>query len=153
MDPLTVEELQTQLDEANARIALAEEREAETAKKEREQEAKDYIAEVSKIGLSAYPGFLAEVEKVLLADDGDAALLLSEDGVDTVITATQIVKNLINALPKNDDGLILLAQQAVKLDDDKRPPLSTDDERTQEERTAAAIAFLGLDKNKGFASL
>lgn len=137
----TVEELQAELDAANAKLAIA-------AKRDREQDAKDYIADIGKLGLSSYPGFLAKVEQILLADDGDAALLLSEDGADKVLTATEIVKDLIDSFPKDDKGAIQLAAQHVQVLDDVKPPKDTGDELSQEEKTKAAIDFLGLNDPK-----
>lgn len=129
-------------------LAAAEARLAEVGKRERAQEAKDYVASIGELGLSEYPGFLAKVEQIMLADDGDAALLLSEDGKDSVLTATEIVKDLISSLPKGDDGKILLSGQHIQVDDDRRPPLDNGDELTQEQKTANAKAYLGLDDKK-----
>lgn len=148
MEP-TVEELQAQLDEAKAQLEAADEKLALQDAKDRAQNAKDYVTELSELGLDAYPGFLAKVEQIMLADDGEAALLLSEDGVDKTITATEIVKDLIESLPKGDDGKILLSQQHIQIDNDVKPPLNADGENlTQEEKTARAREFLDLDNPK-----
>lgn len=138
-------QLKQQLEEANARLAAA-------AKAERATEAKEYVKSLAdEFGLSEAPGFLAAVEKILLADDGDAALMLSDDkGNSVAATATDIVKSLVEALPKKD-GKILLSQQAVKVAGDKKPPVDDEQDYSVEgakERAAEMIKWLGLDDPK-----
>lgn len=134
--------LKEQLEAAQAQLALA-------AKTERENEAKGYVKSLAdEMGLSEAPGFLAAVEKILLADDGDAALLLSDDeGNQVVATATDIVKSLVEALPKKD-GKILLSQQIVKIEGDVKPQNNSDEEVPLSERSKALTEWLGIDNPK-----
>lgn len=142
-------ELAEENEALKARLEAAETALAAAAKVERDNEAKGYVKGLADLGLSEAPGFLAAVEKILLADDGVAALNLSDDEGNSVeATATDIVKSLIEALPTKD-GKILLAQQATLLEGDNKPELTDDRyDKPVEERVKEMSEWLGLNNPK-----
>lgn len=95
------------------------------------------------LGLSTAPGFLKEVRRILLSDDGNVAGVLladNENPSEEKVTSTQIVERLIAALPKDDEGKALLASQADLGSGDHERPAETDqaplEERLKEARQA-----------------
>jgi hypothetical protein len=99
--------LQRELEESQAR-----ERELEKFREEqRRNEVKERITKLSEMGFKDSPGFLREVERILLSDDGQAAIRLdlSDEGQGSAVvqTATQIVDRLIDKLPTKDGKLDL----------------------------------------------
>lgn len=154
VDELQLAELNAKIADAEAKAVAAEERAriadekvAEANKKERVTAAKDRVRELGALGLSAYPGFLNMVEQVLLSDDGDVALNLSEDGETKHLTATDVVERLIDAFPKDDEGKIQLSQQHIRIDDDEDNPANKP-ELTPEQRGKELEDWLGLNNKK-----
>lgn len=154
VDELQLAEFNAKIAEAEAKATAAEERArqseakvAEAEKKERVNAAKERVRELGALGLSAYPGFLNMVEQIMLSDDGDVALNLSEDDETKHLTATDVVERLIDAFPKDEEGNIQLSQQHIKIDDEDDNP-GLDKEKTVEERAADLRDFLQLDNKK-----
>lgn len=75
--------------------------------KDKESEVKTYLSDLSKKGFEGAPGFLREVERALLGDDGKPAvrLDLTDDGgtKEQVVTITDVVKRVVDAIPLADD--------------------------------------------------
>ena len=92
----------------------------------KQNSVKDRLTKLSEMGFKDCPGFLAEVERILLSDDGDVAtrLHLSAENRDVNLTVTEIVDRLIAALPING-GKLDLSEKANLLDNplDRRPDL------------------------------
>lgn len=112
---------------------VAEENE-KLRKQVHEMKVKERIEELKKLGLGEHPGLLSEIQKLMLADDGKPALVLSEqdDGEDKKVSlsASEIIERLIDALPKKDDKIVL-SEQALITEDENRPPATPDvDENT-----------------------
>jgi hypothetical protein len=99
--------------EENERLKQAQEK---TQREIRRRNVDDYIRDLQGLGFAADSGFLVEVRNALLEDDGGPALLLSEEAngqrSEKSLSVTDVVKRLINAMPKTDKGRILLAEQA-----------------------------------------
>lgn len=137
-------EFEVKLSEAVSNNETLESTLAELRSKERENEVNSYIDELSELGFSESPGFLKEVRAILSADSGETSFEFSENGKDVSFTATEIVKRVVNALPKTDEGNFSLSEQAKLIPNDERPPATTDEENLKPlvERTADAEAYL-----------
>lgn len=117
-------------DEALEEERLAQERAARDAQRAREGAAMALLSELDKLGLgdNDTPGLRAYVRNVVLSDEGGTAINLSEvtdSGQRTQpvpTTATEIVKGLIEALPRNAEGKIALSEQARVIPGDEKPP-------------------------------
>lgn len=146
----TKETTETRVELSEEAKSLIERQNEEIAKLQEQVRAntvKDRIDELKKMGFSEFPGFLVEVEKILLADDGAEALLLSEEvegSQKTVtITATQIVDRLVGALPI-EGGKLKLGEQAISLGPaDVKPEADTSQEIPHSDKVAAAAEWLG----------
>lgn len=136
-------------DEENARLRA---RLDQLAARERERDADAEVARLKTMGLDeehGFTGFLKKTREILLSDEGDTALLLSEEGSDTPrpVTASQVVKELLASLPVDDEGKITvqLSEQATdpldQSNKDKPPVTDEGDQLSEEERIAAADAF------------
>lgn len=104
----------------------------------RERDADEYVEMLSGIGLSEKNGctaFLKEVRSAMVADEGDAVILLSEDGVDqpTPYTASGLLKRIFDKLPTDEKTgrlKIDLSEQAsdpLRTSHKLRPPNEPDD--------------------------
>lgn len=128
---------------------------AEVAKRERVRDADKLITDLKAMGMSEERGFTAFlkcVRDVLLSDEGDTAILLSEDdGEPAPITASQIVRNLLDTLPKGEDGKLTaqFAEQHTdplnRSEDEKPSNEDVDEPLPIEERVQAAEDW--FDKN------
>lgn len=101
----------------------------------------DEVDRVMGLGLAENTGFVKTYRRLLLAaDDGVAAVMLSEDGSkQEEITLTGALKLLIDALPKNTEGKIALSEQQLITDGGTpKPPAEAEDE--SDETDAEAIA-------------
>jgi hypothetical protein len=119
-------------DEIKARLARADELE----KTERTRSVDDRIEDLKALGLSETPGFLKKVRQLLLADNGGTSLVLSEDGNQRGLTVTQIVNELVDALPTKD-GKVSLSEQHVDTGAPKPPVGDTD--LSDDEKDKAAV--------------
>ena len=119
-------------------------------KERRTAEVDREIERVKGLGLSEQPGFLKTYRKLLLADDGQEAAVinLSEDGTGepTGITLTAAIKELIDALPKNNEGKLALSEQHLVSGNHGRPDDVSPEEReeTTEDKIADTRRRLGL---------
>src|ERR1035437_3999753 len=134
-------------------------------KKEKETRVTSRITELSDEGFDAWPGFLVEVEKTMMSDDGDIAvkLQLSDSGhnIEVPETATELTERLIKALPRKD-GKVDLGEQANKLESpiEGRPelevkdPTVTDEPKTADEMLAQMVKDdPTLAKDPGYMAL
>jgi hypothetical protein len=148
---------------ALADAALAEERAAEErarrdAEARREADAKAYLSELDGLGLGEKdtPGLRAEVRNIILSDDGGPALMLSEvtdSGQRTQPiqqTATEIVKRVINALPRNQEGKIALSAQARFIPGDEKPAVGSSPDGEEEDKLTPAQKADALLAANGF---
>lgn len=112
----------------DARKALFAEWEEAQAEKQREKDAEnenlrsqvhemkvnERIGELKEQGFSEYPGLLAEIRNIMLADKGTETLTLSEevDGEvkESKVTVTGALERVLNSLPKTD-GKVDLGDQ------------------------------------------
>ena len=140
------------LSEAQDRMRQLEEENLRLQREARRNSVEQRVKELGELGLSQHPGLLKEVRNIMLSDDGQPALMLSEDGngaSPTSQTATQIVERIIEAMPKKE-GKIALSEQAFTATPDDaasqgRPPVDASDEnKSVEDRTNDALAELGL---------
>lgn len=116
---------------------------AELQAKDREKNIDEYIDGLKDVGFSEAPGFLKEVREILVADTGDGSFNFSENGEDVSLTATEIVKRVVEALPKNEEGQYSLSEQAHLTPGEKKPPANTENEnKPVEDRVAEASAWL-----------
>ena len=139
---------QDDFERQNAEIERLKSELGETREEVKRRRVDDRIDELKAMGLSQWPGLLAEVRNVMLSDDGGAALLLSEekDGETAAskLTVTDVVERFIGALP-TEDGKIVLSEQASTLspekEDEQRPP-ANEDTKSEEDRAKDARDFL-----------
>lgn len=86
----------------------------------RKGEVTTYITELSDKGLKGLPGLLAEVERLMMADDGKTAAVLNLADVggsaETPLTVSEVVKRLMSALPLSETD-------PTKVDPTKLPTL------------------------------
>lgn len=101
------------------------------------REVTDEIAAMQHDGVP--PSVCKVAEEVMLADDGGMALLLSEDGTEpAAITASDIVRRVVAAVPR-----VSLSERVTDRDTKGARPLpDAGEELTLEERADDAIAFL-----------
>lgn len=105
----------------------------------RKREADDYVGWLSDtVGLSEEAGcvgFLKEVREVLLSEEGDAVILLSEDGADAPkpYTASAMLRRVLSKLPTDEKTgrlKVTLSEQATdpfRQSHQQRPPLNDGD--------------------------
>lgn len=117
----------------------------------RKKAVEDEVTRVMDLGLSEDTGFVKTYRRLLLADDqGTAAVLMSDGGGQEEITLTGALKLLIDALPKNSDGKIVLSEQQLVTGGDIKPPAEAADEQdeTTEDAIAATRKALGLTRQE-----
>lgn len=120
---------------------------SELASKLRRIEVGEKVTELSQTGLGEYPGFLKKVEQILLADQGQEVLELSEDGESKSMTASDIVETLIESLPKKD---LTLSEQAHDVGGKKPAVDASDENLSLDERTNKAADYLKIKfRDKG----
>lgn len=108
---------------------------------ERTNEVDSYIGELKELGFEDSPGFLVAVRNVLLADTGENTINFSEDGKETSLDVTGVVKTLVASLPTKD-GKIDLSEQAHLVPDDKKPdPDTSKENKTVKERSDEVRAY------------
>ena len=134
-----LEELGLSTDDIAGLPAMKEELEKYKTE-DRERQIDDTIDAWEKEGKS--PAVLAEAKATMLADRGQVFLKLSQDGKDTEMTATDVVKKLVDASPNLD-----LEQDKGSSDKDAtgdEPPndASGELELSQEVKNEAARLFL-----------
>lgn len=140
------EQLRSELSEQYDGVAEENEK---LRKQVHEMRVKERVEELKKEGFGEHPGLLSEIQKLMLADDGKPALILSEqdDGEDKKVSlsASQIIERLIDALPKKD-GKIILSEQALITEDENRPPVKpdVDDDTPVEEKIDKFAEELGI---------
>lgn len=112
------------------RLRKTEEKRALT---DRESQTKAFLESLKDTPLDT-PGTKKYIQSVMLSDDGGPAVEyveLSETGQRTEpkpMTATEIVKGLIDTLPKDDKGKLTLSAQAARLPGDEKPPENNENE-------------------------
>lgn len=137
------EEFELKLSEAASKNADLANALAEARAKDHEKDVEEYVEGLKEVGFSEAPGFLKEVRRILLADTGETSFSFSEDGEDVSFSPTEIVKNVISALPKNDEGEFSLSEQARLTPGAEKPLVNAEDEnKPVDERVAAASEFL-----------
>ncbi len=120
------EQFKADLEAKNAEIESLREKASKQDEEIRAARVEKRISELSGAGLSEYPGLLAEIRGLMLADSGEETLSLSEapkegaDPVEVKLSVTDALERVITALPTND-GKITLGEQHSDLDDHSRP--------------------------------
>jgi hypothetical protein len=162
-EQVSVEEfraLQLQLSEANALISAQQATQESLQRTVHTKSVDEFIGDCNGAGLGVFPGMLKKARQIMLEDDGGPvmSLNLSEDQAaePKELTASGIVKTLLDALPRNEQGKLHLSDQAfdgIGLADESRPPVKTpevegQDTRPVEERAAEAAKELGLPYSK-----
>jgi hypothetical protein len=118
-----------------------------------------FMSEMDGLGLGDKdtPGLRVEVRNIMMSDDGGTALNLSEvtesGGRTQAVpqTATDIVRRIINALPRNKDGRVALSEQArvlpgdPKPDEGDKPDDGADDKRDPRAKSDAYLAEFGAE--------
>lgn len=129
-------------------------------------DADAYVTELSAAGLQGQPGVLAEVRNIMLADDGEPAVVseaFSEDGSTEVsLSVGQVVRRIFDAFKRGEDGRIALGEQLAppsekpkegdeeKLGDDGKPKKGDGD---GEQLSAAQKADAAVKENPSLASV
>jgi hypothetical protein len=119
-------------DQRNALQALLSEN--QTLKAERRREAVEAeVQRVMGLGLSENTGFVKLYRRLLLADDGEPAIVLSDEstGTDRGVSLTDALKSMIDALPRNAEGKIVLSDQALVSQAGTRPANESAEEREE----------------------
>lgn len=134
--PVQLSELTTQLAESKTEADRMREQLNAQAKQIRTNETEKLVEQFKSIGLSEENGcgaFLVAVRNICLADEGQGVLMLSEgdDAPAVPVSATDIVKRLVNALPSDETTGKLKAQfseQAVAAAATEKPAATADPE-------------------------
>lgn len=103
-------------------------------KAERHREAVETeVTRVMGLGLSENTGFVKLYRRLLLADDGEPAIVLSDEstGQNQGVSLTSALKSMIDALPKNAEGKIVLSDQALVSQAGERPANEAADEKDE----------------------
>jgi hypothetical protein len=133
------EQFRTELSESSTE--LSEENKALRAKV-RALSVDKRIDELKAMGFNEAPGLLGEVRNLMLADDGQAQLTLSEDKDGTTkevaLSATDIVERIINVLPKKDEKLYFA--ELLESDAGEKPPATPDKTDLSDEEKADRLA-------------
>ena len=117
---------------------------AELEQRDREHSVEKRIEDLKALGLSEFPGFLKTVRSLLLADQGGTALSLSEDGGEAKsLTVSDIVNQLVDALP-TEDGRIKLSEQHLDVGAPAPKNDATDDQDTPAAKAARIREFLSI---------
>ncbi len=127
----TIDELRERLAaaEASAEAERAQRASLETkvaslSEESRERQAEDFISHLRGIGLTEEAGctdLLAYTRSVMLSDEGESAILLSEDGDEApkTFTATAMIKEIFSRIPTDEKT----GQIAVALSEQHSDPL------------------------------
>lgn len=137
-----------------AKAELSQELETERNKNKllgstvRELSVDKRIKELNSGLLSEHPGALAKIRGIMLSDEGDKILSLSEevDGETKTVdlSATQIVEEILGSLPQKD-GKLDMSTQAEQSQGGGAPPVETKKTDLSEEEAADLLAEeLGL---------
>lgn len=139
--------------EKSARLAAQLE---QLAEKDRQRDAVDFVGVLKEMGFTeekGCTGFLKETKAIMLADTGETALLLSEDGkaAPSAMTVTTVLKRLFATLPGQDGKAPVATQLSEQATDplqtskDEKPAPKADEkelsEMTLAEKEAAADAW------------
>jgi hypothetical protein len=125
-------------DEDRATIQAALDENDRLKKEQRTAAVEAEVKRVQELGLSEQTGFVKLYRRLLLADDGGEAIVLSDEntGEQRGVTITQALKTMIDALPKNTEGKIVLSDQALAAEAGTRP---ADDDAGEQETIEEAI--------------
>jgi hypothetical protein len=138
--------------EKNARLSA---RLDQLAKKDREREADDFVGTLKQMGFTEDKGctaFLKKAHAIQLADEGDTAILLSDDGqaAPRPLSVATVVRELFAALPTTDGQNPVAAQLSeqqsdpLKQSSEGKPPVEDETDlanMSEEQRIAAADAW------------
>lgn len=117
-------------------------------KEQRTAEVESEVKRVMDLGLSENTGFVKLYRRMLLADDGEpAAVMMSEDGSRREeVTLTSALKQMIDALPKNQEGKLHLSEQQLLHEAGDRPAneASGEGDESLEDKIADTRRKLGL---------
>lgn len=142
-------ELRTEFEEAQANLS---EENKTLRNKVHAMSVEARITELEDSGFKDAPGLLAEIRTQMLADDGQPALVLSEqsDGEtkEVSLSVSESIERIIQALPKSDDGRVNFADQALSVEDHSAPPAKPNNggdnaELSEDERIDALAEGLG----------
>lgn len=111
----------------------------ERRKRDHQSDVDKRIEELKGLGLSEEQGFsglLRYVRERLLADDGEPAIVLSENGQPKGETVTQVIDGLIECLPKTTEGKLAtqLSEQHFQGAEGRKPSNDTKDELTPRQK-------------------
>lgn len=132
-------------EDARAAVEGILNRNKELEREKREESVEAKIKEWGELGLSDAPGFLKLARRLMLSDDGATAGIMladSENPREEKVTITEVVEQLVNALPKSDEGKIELSAQVDLGNGNHERPSDTDD-KPLEERLKEARQALG----------
>lgn len=150
-------------DEADARKYADElsTQNRELSRSTTEADLEKRVGELKEMGFEDMPGFLAVYRDIYLSDDKEPAMVLlshDDDGNETgrkSLTGVELADQLINAIPTDKEGKVLLSGQALNTGTNVAPPAEEETEEDTpekvEERTqkvAAAIGAEGFDSGK-----
>lgn len=139
--------------EKSARLAA---RLAQLDAKDRKREADDFVATLKSVGFTEDKGctaFLQKAHAIQLADEGENAILLSEDGTaePRPLSVAAVVRELFAALPIDDAGQNPAAAQLSEQHGDPlgvtaegKPPLEDETDlanMSEDQKKAAADAW------------
>jgi hypothetical protein len=144
------------LSEMQDRMAQIEKENRELKEADRRKTVESRVKEIGEMGLSEHPGLLKEIRNIMLSDDGQPALMLSEEGRGEdaqELTATAVVERVIQAMPTKD-GRIALSEQAFSPTQEAggRPPEDASGEKPVDVRTEEVLRELGLETTTGKAA-
>ena len=129
---VTLSEDKVQLSEALDRIK-------ELEAKDRSRKIDDKIETWSKTW-GSHPVLIKTVKDLMMADDGGPALMLSEEGVDKALSATDVIDRIMEVLPKPP---VDLSEQARLTTGKFGNAPENEDEASVDDRALATAQWLG----------
>lgn len=103
--------------EAESKAEKLEEKVGRLSESRQEQRVEGLVAEVQEMGLDEEHGFsgaLVELRNILLADDGEPAVVsenFSEDDKEEALSLTECFERFFSAIKKGEDGKLSLGEQ------------------------------------------
>jgi hypothetical protein len=132
-----IEQLRAEFSES---LASSQSENETLRKRVHEMEVEKRVEELKSLGFSSQAGLLGTIRDLMLADNGKPALVLSEEGNDVSLSATDIIDRIVDAMPKTDKGSVDFGEQALQVDEGEQPPSTTDDTNLSEEDASQALA-------------
>lgn len=138
------EQAATALAEAQNALQLSQAEVRSLKPLERMTAVSEKIEGLKKMGFDVYPGFLAKCQEFMLADDSEVSVVLlsADKKTERALNVTEIIEELVGALP-SENGKLKLAQQHSLVEGDTRPATEEAKPSAEDRLRASAIDMYG----------